>query len=157
MSVITTPSELLEHLSHTDAEASTLDAVFGGCKDLAREELFAWINFVADYRAFSATRHKRWTGVGLAVSLLGANVLTVKELHDDDDHVIQFEHAFVDWHAKAKAKCGLDVPGVTPRDDPNTPGAQGAKTLEHILVAGAVIVTGIGLLVGFSYVKKFLP
>jgi hypothetical protein len=152
--LVVTPSDVLTHLSATDAAVATLDAAFAACPALDDTKHAAWLNFRSDYTSFSTSRRKRWTGT-LAAALLVLNPgLNELDLRADDAKILDYEHQIAGWQSIAKASCGLSVPGLTPRDDPSTPGAQLSKTVEHVAIAGAVIVVGVVGLVGFNYLRR---
>lgn len=156
--LLVTPSDVLTHLTSTDASVATLSTAFAHCPKLTGDQASGWTNFQSEYVAFSQSRRKRWGSAALnTLLILGAAGTAELDLRADDAKILDYEHQIAGWQAIAKSACGLDVPGLTPRDDPNKPQDATLKTLEHIAVAGACIVGGVALLVGASYVRKLFP
>lgn len=159
MALVLTPKDVLDHVHATDGDVDVLDSAFGKCAQLSADELTAWTNFRNDWKTFAAGTEKQWSGLlasnGISVLFGGpAMVLQQSALQDDEGHIADTRNALVAWHVKAKAKCGLDIPPPSPAPSPEDPKSTFAKTLEHIAIAGAVIVGGVVLLVGVSYVAK---
>ena len=156
--IIVMPADVLTHLKSTDAAVATLDNAFAHCDGLTGDQRVAWANFKAEYSSFSNAKRKAWSNTVFNVlAVLGPTTLTELQLRDDDAKILDYEHQIAGWQTIAKNTCGLSTPGLTPRDDPNSPKDQTLKTVEHIAIAGACIVGGIGLLVAAAYVRKFLP
>jgi hypothetical protein len=155
--LLVTQSDVLTHLAATDSAVATLGTALDACTKLSDIQHTAWLNFRSEYTAFSVAKRKKWSGT-LATSLVLLNpAVSELDLRADDAKILDYEHQIAGWQSIAKSTCGLNTPGLTPRDDPSTPGAQLSKTAEHIAIAGAVIVVGVVGLVGFSYVRKFFP
>lgn len=156
--LVVTPQDVLTHLSTTDSAVATLDAAFAACTALDDTKHAAWLNFRTDYTSFSIAKRKKWSATGLAaaLSILSPGLLAVNEadLRADDAKILDYEHQIAGWQNVAKASCGFNVPGLTPRDNPDSPKDETLKLVEHIAIAGAVIVAGVGALVGFNYLRK---
>jgi hypothetical protein len=150
---VLTPARILEHLRVTDAAEATLDNALSHCNALAGDQRVAWANFTVEYSAFSKAKTANWSGsLGKALALMSPTIAQL-DMQNDDAKILDYERQLAAWQKIAARTCGLNVPGITPRDDPNAPDA-GSKTLEHIAIAGAVIVSGVVLLVGVSYVRR---
>jgi hypothetical protein len=146
------PGDVLAHLRTTDAAASTLNASFANCTALKADQRTAWNNFHADYAAFSKKKTAAWSNTILNVLTIG--IVQQAQLRDDDAKLSDFESQLRDWSAIAKSTCGLNAPVLPSNDDPKT---TAAKTIEHVAIAGAVIVGGGALIYALSFLKRFIP
>lgn len=151
-SILVTPGDLLAHLRTTDAAASTLNASFANCTGLKSDQRTAWNNFHADYVAFSAKRKSVYGSTILNVLTIG--VIQQAQLNDDEAKTTAFETQLRDWSAIAKVSCGLNAPVLPSNEDPKS---QTAKTIEHVAIAGAVIVAGGALVYALSFLKRLIP
>lgn len=155
--LLVSPNDVLTHLRATDSAVASLDAAIAQCTKIPDAQHTAWLNFRTEYTDFSNAKRKKWSSsLNGALLIFGPTGVIELDLRADDAKVLDYEHQIAGWQAIAKSTCGFNVPGLTPRDDPNNnPPNPNLKLTEHIAIAAAVVgVCGVGL-VGFNYLRKF--